>query len=81
MTLIERVLSVIPTYYLSLVLMSSEVIKEVEKIMRNFLWNGMDGDRGGHLVSWKVISRAKCKGGLGTGKLRDKNKALLFKWL
>ena len=33
------------------------------------------------LVSWKVISRSKMKGGLGIGNLRCKNKALLLKWL
>ena len=36
LTLIEAVLSAMPTYYLSLFRMSSGVIKEVEKIMRNF---------------------------------------------
>ena len=72
LTLIEVVLLVIPTYYLSLFRMPSGVIKEVEKIMRNFLWKGVDGDGGDHLVSWKEVSRVKCKGGLGMGKLRKR---------
>ena len=49
--------------------------------MRSFLWKGADRDGGDHLVSWKVVGRAKNKGGLGIGRLKEKNKALLFKWL
>ena len=81
MTLIESVLSAIPTYFLSLFRVPSGVIKELEKIIRNFLWKGANGDGGDHLVSWKVVGRAKIKGGLGIGRLKEKNKALLFKWL
>ena len=36
---------------------------------------------GGHLVSWKLVTRPKIKGGLGIGRLKEKNKALMFKWL
>ena len=57
------------------------VTKELEKTMRDFLWKGIDGDREDHLVSWKVVGRAKIKGRLGIGRLKEKNKALLFKWL
>ena len=76
LTLIEAVLSAIPTYYLSIFRLSSGVSKELEKIMRNFLWKGADRDGGDHLVSWKMVSRPKRKGGLGIGNLRSKNKAL-----
>ena len=79
LTLIESVLSVIPTNYLSLFRLLSGVSKESEKIMRDFLWKGADGDGGDHLVSWKIISRPKKKGGLGIGNLRSKNKTLLLK--
>ena len=81
LTLIESVLSAIPTYFLSLFKMPSKVINEIEKSMRNFLWEGVDGDGGDHLVQWKLVARAKIKGGLGIGRLKEKNKALLFKWL
>ena len=81
LTLIEAVLSAIPTYFLSLFRMPSRVIKEIEKIMRNFLWSGVDGKGGDHLVSWKTVARPKNKGGLGIGRLKEKNKAMLFKWL
>ena len=81
LTLIEVVLSAIPTYYLSLFRLPSGVSKELKKIMRNFLWKRADGDGGDHLVSWKMSSRSKKTGGLGIGNLRRNNKALLLKWL
>ena len=49
LTLIESVLSAIPTYFLSLFRIPSGVAKELEKIMRNFLWKGADRDGGGPL--------------------------------
>ena len=67
--------------FLSLFRMPSGVIKELEKIMRNFLWKGADGDGGDHLVPWKMVVRPKLKGGLGIGRLKERNKASLFKWL
>ena len=81
LTPIESVLSAIPTYFLSMFRVPVGVSKELEKIMRDFLWKGIDGDGGDHLVSWKVVCRAKIKGGLGIGSLKEKNKALLLKWL
>ena len=39
----------IPTYFLFLFRMPSGVIKELEKIMRNFLWKEANGDGG---ITW-----------------------------
>ena len=72
LTLIKTVLLAILTYYLSLFRMPYGVIKELEKVMRNFVWKVADGDGGNHLVSWKEVSRPKCKGGLGLEKLKGK---------
>ena len=57
------------------------VEKEMEKIMRNFLWKGADGEGGDHLVPRKMVVRPKIKGGLVIWRLKERNKALLFKWL
>lgn len=48
--------------------------------MRDFLWEGFEGDKSSHLVSWKVVSKPKDAGGLGIGNLILRNKALLGKW-
>ena len=49
--------------------------------MCHFLWKGVDGDGGDHLIAWKMVVRPKNKGGLSIGRLKEKNKALLLKWL
>ncbi|PON81162.1 hypothetical protein TorRG33x02_230460, partial [Trema orientale] len=82
LTLIESVLSSIPIYYLSLFRASCRVIEEViEKLMRDFLWEGGDHLGGDHLVAWNVVCRSKIQGGLGICKVLARNKAHLMKWL
>lgn len=34
-----------------------------------------------HIVSWEVVCWPKAHGGLGVGHLKDKNKALLSRWV
>ena len=54
---------------------------EIEKIMRDFFWEGFDGDDTRHLAAWEVLCRPKSSGGLGIGCLADRNTSLLAKWL
>ena len=49
--------------------------------MQRFLWKGVDGDGGDHLIEWKMVIRPKNKVGLSIGRLKEKNKSLLLKWL
>ena len=50
LTLIHSVLSSLLIYYLSLFKASSSVINSLEKIMRDFLWEGGDLVGGDYLV-------------------------------
>ena len=81
LTLIQSVLSSIPTYYLSIFKMPASIREDLERIMRNFLWEGSGEGKGAHLVNWKTVSRPMNEGGLGIGNLDRKNMALLVKWL
>ena len=81
LSLIESVLSSMPIYYLSLFKIPVSVAKELELLMRDFLWEGFDGEKGDHLVAWKKVCSPKVYGGLGLGDLVRRNKSLLFKWL
>lgn len=49
--------------------------------MRNFLWEGIDKKGGAHLIRWDLATLPHAMGGLGIGRLRDTNMALLSKWL
>ncbi|XP_022151711.1 uncharacterized protein LOC111019624 [Momordica charantia] len=81
LTLIQSVLRGIPNYYLSLFRIPVKVIEGLEKIMRDFLWEGVEEGGGAHLVNWKEVSKPLEAGGLGVGNLRLRNEAFLAKWL
>ena len=81
LTLIKSTLSNLPTYYLSLFPIPRGVAHRIEKIQRDFLWEGMGGEFKYHLVNWdRVCTPIQC-GGLGIRNLVTFNQALLGKWL
>lgn len=48
-------LSCIPTFFLSLFKISMSISEILEKIMRDFLCEGVN--EGAHLVEWEVVSK------------------------
>ncbi|XP_062093360.1 uncharacterized protein LOC133799353 [Humulus lupulus] len=81
LTLIQSVLSSIPVYYLSLFCIPKNVAMTIEKLMRDFFWEGADNSGADHLVSWADVCNSRSHGGLGVGSLVLRNKAFLMKWL
>ncbi|RVX07273.1 putative ribonuclease H protein [Vitis vinifera] len=61
--------------------MPKSVARRLEKLQRDFLWGGGNGEKKAHLVNWEVVCVDKEKGGLGLRKLARLNKALLGKWI
>ncbi|XP_062089071.1 uncharacterized protein LOC133795633 [Humulus lupulus] len=57
------------------------VARSIEKVMRDFLWEGADGSGDDHLVSWQEVCKSRNYGGLGIGNIEKRNKAFLMKWL
>lgn len=81
LTLLNSVLSSIPTYWMSVFKLPSWVIKEIDKVRRDFLWKGPDlGSKGFRLVAWDRICRPRSMGGWGILNLHSFNNALLAKW-
>lgn len=78
-TLIEAVLRAMPTYFMSLFKVPIRVANSMEKIMRDCLWDGAEGDSHCHVVAWHQVCNPKVMGGLGLGNLRVRNKALVGK--
>ena len=70
-----------PLYQISLFRMPKSVARRLEKLQRDFLWEGGNLERKVHLVNWEVVCAEKEKGGLGLRKLVLLNKALLGKWI
>ncbi|XP_020262542.1 uncharacterized protein LOC109838519 [Asparagus officinalis] len=82
LVLLNSVLSSILLYYMSFYKLPSWVIKEVDKIRKNFLWTGKNISRPFKcLANWKTVCLSKFEGGLGVKDLKIFNNALLSKWL
>ena len=56
------------------------VAKKIELIQTKFLWNGGLDRKRLHLVSWEKVCLSKNNGGLGLGRVLDRNRALLAKY-
>ncbi|KAJ0855327.1 putative RNA-directed DNA polymerase [Helianthus annuus] len=79
-TLIRSVLESLPNYYFSLYKAPAKVIRDLECLMKKFLWGGSSEVRKTHWVAWDTVTRPKNNGGLGICKPKNINKALLSKW-
>lgn len=81
LTVIKNTLSSLPTYFLSLFVMPASVRNKLEKMKRDFLWEGQGEERKYHLVKWETVCSNVREGGLGLKRLGVLNLALLGKWL
>lgn len=81
LTLILYVLMSLPIYLFSLFFAPINVIKKLEIIIRNFLWDGGVDRKKYHHVAWDIVLKPKNLGGLGVKDLHLMNIALLMKWL
>ncbi|WVZ95524.1 hypothetical protein U9M48_041277 [Paspalum notatum var. saurae] len=63
-SLVQAVLSAIPTYYMTNFTLSSWAVKRIDRLRRNFLWKGSDDAKGGHCLL-KILTADKviCRGG------------------
>ncbi|XP_039126955.1 uncharacterized protein LOC120263117 [Dioscorea cayenensis subsp. rotundata] len=81
LTLVNSVLSAIPTYWMSLFHLPCWVVKKINRIRRDFLWSGPDIDHPKcRLVGWKNLCRSRDQGGWGILELHNFNSALLGIW-
>lgn len=81
LTLVNSVLSALPTYWMSIFKLPCWVIKALDRIRRDFLWSGPDlSHHGCRLVGWRSLCRPREQGGWGILDLHNFNMALLGKW-
>jgi len=78
-TLINIMLMGIYSFWAAVFMIPSGVIKEVEKICRNFLWGAHESCKKIPYVAWDNICKPKKYGGLGLRNLDAWNKASLAK--
>lgn len=77
--LIALVLESIQVYWASVFLLPKTIIKDINKLLKNFLWNHGEVSRGKAKVAWKKVCKPKSQGGLGLKDLEVWNKATLVK--
>ena len=76
-TLIHSILSSYPIYSSSMILAPKNVINNISKEIKKFLWQGGKVQRKKfHLVKWDTVKKPKCRGGLGIRDPEQMNKAL-----
>ena len=80
-TLIKSTMANMPLYQMSLFRMPKTVARRLEKLQKDFLWEGGNLERKVNLVNWEVICVDKEKGRLSLRKLTLLNKVLLGKWI
>ncbi|KAK3211669.1 hypothetical protein Dsin_016375 [Dipteronia sinensis] len=81
LVMIKAIIASIPNYYLSVFKIPVSVVQSIEKIQRSLLWGGGGEKRKIHAVKWEVVCSSKGNGGLGVGRILDKNKAMLAMWV
>lgn len=80
LTLIRSTLSNLLTYFMSIPIPIA-VAKKLERIQRDFLWEGLGQERKLHLLNWGIVCSPMRLGGLGLRSLVLLNKVLLCKRL
>ncbi|KAJ4820751.1 RNA-directed DNA polymerase (reverse transcriptase)-related family protein [Rhynchospora pubera] len=80
--LASSVLSSIPIYLMSVFSLPAWVIKNLDKVRRNFIWKGPhSSSKAIHLVSWDKMCLSKAYGGFGLINLKLQNISLLIRWI
>ncbi|GKD09684.1 hypothetical protein Tco_1189369 [Tanacetum coccineum] len=77
--LVASVLEAIHVDWASVFLLPIGVSGDINKLLKNFLWNQSEGTKGSFKVPWKNVCKAKQKGGLGLKNLRERNRRI-FKY-
>ncbi|GJV98289.1 RNA-directed DNA polymerase, eukaryota, reverse transcriptase zinc-binding domain protein [Tanacetum coccineum] len=79
--MIASVLASMHIYWASIFLIPKTTVKDIEKVLKGFLWSQGDLKRGAAKIAWKIVCTPKNKGRLGIKRLGPWNEALLCKHL
>nr|GEW73720.1 hypothetical protein [Tanacetum cinerariifolium] len=77
--LIAAVLKSIHVYWASVFLLPASVIKDINRLLKYFLWSKSESVKGKAKVAWSSICKPKDQGGFGLRNLKVWNHALLAK--
>ena len=60
-------------------LLQINLCNNIDKVVRDFLWDNSTGKQKVHLVKWDTITQGKDHGGLGIKRMHNKNLAFMAK--
>lgn len=81
LALVRHVLSAMPTHLMMAMALSAPILKQVNRIIRGFLWHGRRDASAGHcLINWQKVCRPLALGGLGIPDMRRFGVALRTRW-
>jgi hypothetical protein len=82
LVLVKYVLMVIQLHEIVVLRLNKKALKQIEKIVRGFLWAGRASASGGHChVNWAKVCRPLRLGGLGILDLARTTISLRLRWL
>ncbi|CAJ2667228.1 unnamed protein product, partial [Trifolium pratense] len=78
--MIKSVLQAIPSYVMSMFILPSSLIDDIEKMLNAFWWGGGgNNNKGIHWLAWDRLACPKAKGGLGFRNFEAFNMAMVAK--
>ncbi|XP_074282981.1 uncharacterized protein LOC141607524 [Silene latifolia] len=77
LVIVKSVLNSLHSYWASMFVIPKGIIKSIEAVCRNFLWDNSADYRRTPLVGWDTIFRPKDEGGLGLKDQESWNKAMV----
>lgn len=77
----NSVLDALPAYMMCIFPTPANVITRIDKIRRDFFWQGTVDKNKFHLVKWEELTVGKKAGGVGMRNLKAQNQSLMMKWL
>ncbi|XP_074300183.1 uncharacterized protein LOC141631406 [Silene latifolia] len=77
LVIVKSVLNSLHSYWASMFVLPKGIIKRIEAVCRNFLWDNSADYRRAPLVGWDTICRPKDEGGLGIKDQESWNKAMV----
>lgn len=78
-TLERTTLAGIPMYSMKTTALPRKMCKDMDRIIRQFIWGGTNGHTHTSLVHWSIVTTNEDKGGLGIKSMSDLNDAMLMK--
>ncbi|XP_028120126.1 uncharacterized protein LOC114317568 [Camellia sinensis] len=77
--LIQTILFSMQVYWSSLFILPKKVVREIENLLRAFLWSGVDLKKHSAKIAWDKVCAPKSEGGLGFKSLEVWNRAAIAK--